>query len=288
MRIFITGGTGFIGKPLVELLRQAGHRLLVLSRRPPKKKQAGTTLLKGDLSTLSKLKPSLKKFKPETVIHLAWEGIPDYSASQSIKNLKYSLDLMLLAAAIGCKKFIAAGTCWEYGNRIGAVGEAMTVEPSEIFPLTKDCFRRLAESVSRQRNVCLIWTRFFYVYGPGQKQSSLIPHLIKASSKQKRLDIKTPGVQHDFIYVADAARAVAMIVKRAKQSAIYNIGSGKLTTVGQIVKIIHPQYTYTVGASQPGCYADISKIRRAIGWRPQVDIETGIKMTAAWFKQNGK
>lgn len=287
MRIFITGGTGFIGKPLLELLSPK-HQLLVLSRRPPKKNQNNITFIKGNLSNLPRLKSYIKRFKPEAIIHLAWEGLPDYSVSQSFKNLKYSLDLMLLAQEIGCSKFLGAGTCWEYGQRSGKLSEELASQPLNIFALAKDCFRRLGEAVSREGKISFVWMRFFYVYGPGQKSSSLIPHLIRSLKKGKRPVVKTPEARNDFIYVEDVARAIAEIAARAKSSAIYNIGSGKLTRVGEIVKIIYPEYTYRIKRRESAFYADLRKIRKEIGWQPKVDIKNGIRTTVNWFLKNEK
>ena len=90
MRIFITGGTGFIGRHVVEKLQSEGHDLLILSHRPKIATSLfGTlkkvTLVKGGLSNINNWKNKVKLFKPKAAIHMAWEGIPDYSVERLLK-----------------------------------------------------------------------------------------------------------------------------------------------------------------------------------------------------------
>ncbi|MGD0576787.1 MAG: NAD-dependent epimerase/dehydratase family protein, partial [Candidatus Staskawiczbacteria bacterium] len=99
MKIFITGPTGFIGKYVVEKLREDKNNELFL--------------LSKDLADIENWKTEVKNFKPDAAIHLAWEGLPDYGAKNSIKNLNYGLNLMNFLAEINCKTVIMAGTCWE-------------------------------------------------------------------------------------------------------------------------------------------------------------------------------
>jgi len=79
VKIFITGSTGFIGKHLVKNLKARGHELFLLDK---------------DLADIKEWINEVKNFNPDAVIHLAWQGIPDYGPETSAKNLKYGLDLI--------------------------------------------------------------------------------------------------------------------------------------------------------------------------------------------------
>lgn len=272
MKIFITGGTGFIGKHVVRKLKEDKNNELFL--------------LSKDLADIKAWKKEVENFKPEATIHLAWEGIPNYNSKTSLRNLKYGLDLMNMLAEIGCKTVLAAGSCWEYGGQFGKLAEDIPSKPLNAFTAAKNSLHLLGQEIAKENNMNFIWTRFFYVYGPGQKETSLIPYLINCAKNGKTPEIKNPLAKNDFIYVEDIAEAISQIIRKVKGSAIYNIGSGYLTSVQEIIKIIFDSYgfenQYKDIASDStdtlsNFYADISKIKREIGWEPKVRIEEGIK-----------
>jgi nucleoside-diphosphate-sugar epimerase len=254
MKIFITGPTGFIGKYVVEKLREDKNNELFL--------------LSKDLADIENWKTEVKNFKPDAAIHLAWEGLPDYGAKNSIKNLNYGLNLMNFLAEINCKTVIMAGTCWE-----------VLPQPVNAMSAAKTALHWLGEEIAKEKNMNFIWARFFYVYGPGQREDSLIPFLIRCKKNGDKPKIKTPEAKKDFIYVGDVAEALSKIIKKGKKRAIYDIGSGKLTGVQEIAKIIFPDFKIKKlkkdSAGSP--LADISKIKKEIGWEPETGIKEGIK-----------
>ena len=91
MKILITGATGFIGLPLMHALVEQGHEILALTRTPLKEIKS-ITFLKADLSSPITYYEIVSSFEPEVVIHLAWEGIPNFSFENSKNNLNYSLE----------------------------------------------------------------------------------------------------------------------------------------------------------------------------------------------------
>lgn len=271
MKIFITGSTGFIGKHLVKNLQKRGHELFLLDK---------------DLADIKSWIGEVKQFNPDAAIHLAWQGIPDYGPEISAKNLNYGLNLIKSLVKIGCKWVLAAGSCWEYGGQPGKISEDTPVKPINDFTKAKNNLRLQAEKIAKKNNVQFIWTRFFYVYGPGQKEASLIPYLIKCATEKKAPEIKNPTAQNDFIYVEDLAEALALLTEKQAKAGVYNIGSGKLTAVQDIIKIIHEcfhlkskQKTTSAGSADiySDFWADTSKIKKEISWQPKTSIKEGIK-----------
>lgn len=262
MRIFITGGTGFIGKHLVKKLREDKNNELFL--------------LSKDLADIKTWKKEVKDFKPEATIHLAWEGLPDYSAETSIKNLKYGLDLMNVLAQTGCKTVLAVGTCWE-----------ILEQPFNAFSAAKNALHLLGREIAKENNINFIWARLFYVYGPKQRETSLIPYLINCQRKGKTPEIKNPEAKNDFIYIEDVVEALAAIIKKCQKNAVYNIGSGKLTGIQEIMKIIFPDFEILESEDNldNGPCADILKIKKEIGWEPKTNINQGIKKMIDYNKR---
>ena len=286
MRIFITGGTGFIGTPAVRELLRDGHKLLLMvhgAGRPGFMPSPNLKIFKGDLGEVSSYRAEVRTFRPEALVHLAWEGIPDFGMENCLKNVIQSVRLFETVSALGTRLVVASGSCWEYLDLAGKRQESDLLNSENLFAAAKNFVHLAGRKLAEKNGKNFVWLRFFYVYGPGQKSSSLIPHLIHSMLAKQKPEIKNPGIENDFIYVKDVARALAMIVKRAKQSAVYNVGSGKAVSVGKITKMIYPHYTARRSGKTPGSYADISKIRKTIGWQPKTDIKTGIRETIKYF-----
>lgn len=287
MRVFITGGTGFIGSHVVKKIQEEKNEILLLSPLPKFSNiSENTKIVEGNLSNPEDWRKELKDFKPETTIHLAWEGIPNYDSETSIKNLKYGLELFSLLAEIGCKSILSTGSCWEYGGQPGKLSENTTPKPLNAFTSAKNALHLLGKEIANENNMNFIWTRLFYVYGPGQKKESLIPYLINCIKKGKTPEIKNPSAQNDFIYVGDVAEAISLLIQNCKRSGIYNIGSGRLTSIQDIIKIIYNNFglqkdykNTTPGTTDifSGFWADISKIKNDVGWEPKTEIQKGIK-----------
>jgi len=297
MRVFLTGATGFVGGYVLKQLEKEDFNILLLVRASKENfsstiKSKKVDIILGDLSDIDKWKNELIQFKPDTTIHLAWEGIPDYGVKTSVKNLKYGLDLFEELAELGCKKIICTGSCWEYGQNQGEISENLPVKSSNAFTTAKNALHYLGREIAKDKNVQFIWTRLFYVYGPGQRENSLIPHMIKCVKEGKKPKIKTPSARNDFIYVEDVARAIVAILEKCKQSTVYNIGSGYSTSIQEIIREICNCYNieYIQKSKQLSEYqainfwADISKIRKEIGWEPKVNIVEGVNSTVTYYK----
>src|SRR3989344_2720443 len=136
MKIFVTGGTGFIGSRVVSKLLARKHKpLLLVEKNNRKVLPRGVSVVKGDLKDIRIWRKSVERFKPDAVIHLAWEGLGayDYSPETSAKNLENSLNLVAFAGSLGCKKFLSTGSCWEYGSAKGKLKEsAKLLSPAHV------------------------------------------------------------------------------------------------------------------------------------------------------------
>lgn len=291
MKIFITGGTGFIGKHVVNRLKD-DNQLLVLTRIDKKKltHSKNPNYVNGSLVNIDKWKTIVKKFNPDATIHIAWEGIPDYGIEMSIKNLNYGLTLYKFLSHINCKTILTTGSCWEYGGQNGKLSEDKVFpKPFNAFTAAKNSLNFLGQEIAKKNNLNFIWTRLFYIYGPGQKEQSLIPYLISCARTNQIPELKNPEAQNDFVFVEDVADAISMIIQNPKSGiSTYNLGSGKLTSVKDIAEIIFKHFgtktnfkkgTAKQTDSLQAFYADLSKIRKEAGWKPQFSISRGIKKT---------
>ena len=91
MKIFVTGISGFIGSNLIKYLKKSNYEILGISRK--KISFPNIQILQGDLNNLSSVKKKIIEFQPDTIVHLAWQDIPDYSKHKSELNLDLSIKL---------------------------------------------------------------------------------------------------------------------------------------------------------------------------------------------------
>lgn len=281
MKIFITGSTGFIGKHLIERLIGGGHKALALTRTEQKKE--GVQYIRGDLQGSKEWEGNLKKFGPEAIVHLAWEGIPNTAKELAEKNFQAGLDLIKIAKEVGCTVFLGIGSSLEYGGLEGRVQEEDAGIPPNPLYVAKTKLYQEGEKKAESLGMKFIWTRPFYVYGPGQREDSLLPHLITAYKKGEHPEIKNPDGANDFIYVKDVADAIALLLEKNAPQGAYNIGSGHPTSVREMVGIT----VKALGIPMPELpppkrspnvfFADITKIEKAVGWKPRTSLEKGVK-----------
>lgn len=291
MRIVLTGGTGFIGRACLRLLIKTTDDVLVLARRPRGTDAADRMHWRvADLNDPASYAATLAEFRPDTAIHLAWEGIPDYSLENSLKNLAAGARFAERLFHAGCRRFVAGGSCWEYGALAGTVREGDDPCSVGVFGACKTAQRHVLDALATAAGASLAWARIFYVYGPGQKAASLAPSLCADLRAGRPLQPRTPQAVNDFIYVDDVARGL-LTLAGADAGGVFNLGSGVGTAVTDFAALL----ARTAGGPAPavpakaphgkvGLVADIGRMT-ALGWCPRTPLATGIDATWAWFQR---
>ena len=241
MNILVTGGNGFVGRHLLRELARTNHKIASITRQEMLD-QASIKVITGDLGMFEEMREELIEFQPDVIIHLAWQGIPDYSQAVSRFNLNLSIEFLdFILDNTNCDKIISSGSCWEYGKKQGTCIETDLVNINTYFTWAKHSLNQYLLVKCAEKDIILNWFRFFYVYGPGQRQGSLIPTLIKSISASETPQINTPMNKNDFVYVEDIARLFTKAVEVNLPSGIYNLGSGYATSVYDICRIVEQQ-----------------------------------------------
>ena len=291
MKIFVTGGSGFIGKPVVRQLASRGHDILLLSRKAKPDTEFVSDrigFVQGDLRDYQGVGHIMRDYGAQALVHLAWEGLPDYSWEMCERNLGYSVKLFSEAAAAGCSCILSTGSCWEYAARTGMCSEDDQLGSASIFPAVKNGLRFIGEGISRDKKLRFNWLRLFFVYGPGQREGSLIPYIIECLKKNVHPHLQNPVAGNDFVFVDDVAEAVADVVEGTPRNVVYNVGSGTSTNVEEIVRRVYRQmdkpvdermFVHRQDAERQDFWANISRIGHDTNWRPKHDVESGIRAT---------
>jgi nucleoside-diphosphate-sugar epimerase len=263
-----------------------GHDVLCLSRDPKRvSRQPLVRATMADLTVGGNWSDVVKAFGPEWCFHLAWEGLPNYSLQCCRVNLDASLRLLDAVSAAGVSKIVVSGSCWEYGRLSGAVLEDTAPGELGVFAATKNALRGVLDSTARHAGFTYRWARLFFVYGPGQRPTSLIPHLQTAYARGRPPEIRQPAAVQDFVHVDDVASALIALAHCDAPSGIFNVGSGEPTSVGHVANCAADYY----GAVRPfptpprgeGIWADMTKTVASTGWRPRIGIDEGVVRTLA-------
>jgi len=284
MRVFVTGGRGFLGRFVLRELAGC-HQVLCLNRSlEAKKPQAGVEWVCGDLAQPETWKRRLREFSAECCLHLAWEGLPDYSWASCRRNLDHTLELTQILLRLGIRQMVVAGSCWEYGKGEGLQSEGQIPGALSTFGAAKRALHLMVGSLAESEGLQCRWARIFFAYGPGQRESSLIPSLWRQFSEGRSLSVREPGALQDFIHVEDVARGMVKLLPANVPSGAYNLGTGFPTQVGAVANLVAEYFglpaPYVVSLPQvSGIWADARKLHQETGWRSRISIREGVEKT---------
>lgn len=283
--VFVTGGTGFIGRWVVKrLLKEKQEVLLLVRDKVNYVPISNEYVIEGSLENIESWKQKVKKNTIETCIHLAWEGIPDYSYEMSKKNLVYGLNILEICRDLVIPNLVISGSCWEYFNPKGSILVKHELDESNAFKASKNSLHQMAHAFCLENGIHLNWMRLFYVYGPGQRSESLIPYIIECYKKKQQPNLNGAYNKNDFVYVGDVADAIVKVALQHDFLEVLNVGSGHSTQVLEIVKCVAKQMGCEVDTSKyiksPNCvdfYADYDEMYEMYRWFAKTSIEQGIK-----------
>ena len=290
----ITGGAGFIGSNLAEHLVNIGHKVVVLDNFVSGNKSNLSHLKKKNLKIIkidiSNSKNLDKYFKgTDYIFHLA-------ALAQIIPSIKYpkkyfknnvigTIKVLEAAKKVKIKKFIyaASSSCYGVPKNI-PTSENDEIDLRNPYAVTKFVGEEIVMKYASMFKMPNISFRFFNVYGPrlniSGQYSAVIGNFLSQTKKNKKLTIVGDGKQtRDFIHVDDLANAFIKVIKSKKVNKIYNLGSGKKTSINLIAKIFGGKKKFIpIRPGEPkNSLANISKIKKEIKWKPKISIEEGIK-----------
>lgn len=298
MKIFLTGATGFIGSHVARVLVTAGHEVHALVRpqadlwRIADLKTA-LRLVTGDLRDPTFTLPAVTF---DAGVHLAWYVQPGaYAAAlENMDMLRASLRLAAQLATAGCRRFVAAGTLFEYDSQVTtAVTEAGPTRPRHLYAASKLALYEALTQYCRLTNMQLAWPRLFYQYGPYEHAQRFVPFLINSLLRNQVAKLTSGDQVCDYLHVADTATALCAIIE-SNLTGIVNLASGSGHTVKEIatrlgVLLGKPQLIALNALPYPPdtpmyMVADITRLRIATHWRPQFSLDSGLLNTVNWWR----
>jgi len=219
MKILITGATGFIGNHLINKLLEDDVFSIVATSRSLKKAQKmkwfnHVDYISYDFDDLNDENLYEKFGRPDKVIHLAWDGLPDYNNLIHIeKNLFNNYNFIKNMVKNGLKDITIVGTCLEYGIQNGCLSEEMNINPSNAYAIAKDTLRKFIIELQKELKFEYKWIRLFYMYGEGQSEKSLMSLLDKAIADGDEEFNMSGGEQlRDFLPIGEVVSNIVLIM----------------------------------------------------------------------------
>jgi nucleoside-diphosphate-sugar epimerase len=301
MRVLLTGASGFIGAAIAHELVRLGHAVSVVLRNPDRAKRLKDILPKldvqvGDLNNPTFIENIFSQNKFDAVIHSAWRGVSgaERNDPSQMKNVDVATALLESAARHSCRRFIGVGSQAEYGVMNEKISENDPTQPTTQYGMAKLETQKRIAKLAAQHGVNYAWLRIFSTYGPDDHDYWLIPYLMKTLQAGQSPDLTPCEQLWDYLYVDDAARAFAVVLESPNAHGIYNLGSGEAVPLKDIVTMLkdlmNPAIEIGFGRTpyRPDqvmhLEADIARLTRDTGWKPEIPLQEGLSRTVAAFK----
>lgn len=264
----VTGATGFVGRHLVQELRDAGWRVHTTSR-------SGPADLTGDLLTVP-----LPRTSYDVVFHLAGFSSPQASVDHAGAAFdQNTATTARLARGLRAGRFILASSCQVYGPRNDPATESSPALPRTPYAASKLCGEALALSSARD----VVVLRPYNHTGPGQSTDFLCPGiarqiaLAETGRTPAEIRVRALAPRRDFFDVRDMARAYRLAAERGVRGEVYNVATGRPVSIGEVARRLVSLARIPLRiVGEPGV-ADLvsglsSKFRKATGWAPSIPL----------------
>lgn len=302
-RALVTGGTGFVGANLVRRLLEDGHDLGLLAgpnHDPWRLAELSGKVrwLEASIETGAGLDELVADFKPQWVFHLAAHGAYSWQRDQAAilrTNVLGTANLLEACLRAGFEIFVNTGSSSEYGSKDHAAREDEPLEPDSPYAVGKAAATWYCSQSARATGAPIVTLRLYSVYGPYEEPRRFIPQLVARGLEGSLPPLANPVTARDFVYVDDVCDAyVRVAAGSVVPGAVYNVGTGVQTTLGQAVELARrvlrveaepgwksmPDRTWDTST----WLADTSRLRERLGWSPPTDLEHGLTHTADWMR----
>ncbi len=253
MKVLVTGASGFIGNQVVNNLLNHGHQVIATSRDENKVRQKTwynkVKYIPFDISDFDRNLNLYEYFNcPDVLIHLVWDGLPNFLDIVHIeKNLFSHYQFLKNYLQNGGKHITAIGTCLEYGMNEGCLSEDKIPEPDCAYAIAKDSLRRFIEELQKNQFFIFQWIRLFYMYGEGQYNKAILPQLDTAVQKGDSVFNMSGGEQlRDYLCVEKVAKNIVAVALQINIVGIINCSSGQPISIRRLVEDYVSKNNYSI------------------------------------------
>jgi dTDP-glucose 4,6-dehydratase len=311
MKLFITGGAGFIGSNFIRQVLSSGegHRIVNFDALT----YAGNLLNLADVASQADYQFVKADIRDATAVHRAMEGcdaVVHFAAETHVDRSIYepapivstnvggTLVLLQAARELKVSRFLHVSTDEVYGDLPAAQSahEDFPLQPNSPYSASKAGADLLVRSFVRTYGFPAIVSRCSNNYGAYQFPEKFLPLMICNALEDRPLPLYGDGMQErDWIHVEDHCRALMLVLRHGRDGETYNIGGGhgekNLAMAKRVLAALdRPESLIEHVADRPGhdrrYSLDCGKIRQELGWAPAISLDDGIAQTIAWYERN--
>lgn len=298
MRILVTGAAGFVGRHLVNELRQAGHEVQATSLSG---RDATTPL---DVTDADAVAEAVSRLGPDAVVHLAAQA--SVPASWSDPRLTFEVNLFgasnVMDALVGTSiRLLLVGTALQYRVSDSALSENDPLAPASPYALSKAAAEELGLLQHQRNSLQVMFARSFNHTGPGQGPVYSVGAFC-AQIVGIELERQTPlmkvgylGAVRDLLDVRDVARAYRLIIEKGTTGRVYNVASGSGVRIEELLNLLLDSSglrgkVKVVPAPEPRegdppmLVGDPSRLREELGWLPEISLDSSLGDTLNWYR----
>ena len=317
MKVFVTGGAGYIGSVFVETLCNAGHEVTVFDNLSEGHRGAVDPRAKfvlADLNDRNAVMAAVRDSGAEAVVHFAANALVGESMTNPSKyfrnNVAGGLNLADAAVAAGVRKFIFSSTCATYGppDRV-PMDESLPQRPINPYGESKLMFESVLRWYRELHGLEVVIFRYFNAAGASEQfgehhriETHLIPNVLKVALGQSShvsifgTDYPTPDGTciRDYIHIADLAQA-HMLALQPGRSGVFNLGNGEGFSVREVIatceRIAGVRIPVVEQPRRPGdpprLVASATKAHQELGWKPQFPgLEDIVRTAWSWHQRH--
>lgn len=262
-----------------------------------------------DLLDLASVVLVLKKYKPDYIFNFAAQSSVDYAWKNPGDTVELNVNGTLnLFEAIRIAKIdpvvILIGAGEEYGRvdfRYLPAKETVTLMPGNIYAATKACQSMMAQIYYKAYGLRLIVARTFNIIGPGQSEQFAVSNFCKQAVYMEKgltesiFKIGNPNIQRDFTDIRDVVRAYWMLAQKGTPGEVYNVGSGRVVSIHQVLDCIRRQLPFATQlyvdktrirpVDTPMIVGDIEKLKRDVDWKAAFSLEDSIEDMLTFWRE---
>ena len=305
-KVLVTGGAGFIGSHISDLLIEKGYSVVIVDNLSSGKMANVNKKAKFyNIDILNKeLNNVFEDEKPDFVVHCAAQ----ISVSKSVRapvldaerNILCSINLLENCVKYKVKKVIFSSTGGAlYGNpKKIPCSEKTEIKPLSPYGVAKYCIEQYLSYYNRLYNLDYVSLRYSNVYGP--RQDPFGEAGVVAIFCKKMINGETPAINgdgeqtRDFVFVKDVSKANLLALEKKVSEREINISAMKETSINEIFRLISaaassgikPRHAQEMIGEVRKIALDNSLAKKELGWSPEMDIKKGIKETFEWFRKN--
>jgi UDP-glucose 4-epimerase len=292
-KILVTGGAGFIGSHLIDVLIKEGADVVIIDNLSTGKKEnlnPGAKFYELNIAD-SSVEGIFIKEKPEIIYHFAFNVLVPKSVENPLiemDSISGSINILINAQKYGVKKIIFSSSGFVYGNTKNLPArEIEPIDPISPYVISKNAVENYLKFFKKAYNLNYVIFRNAAVYGPGQVTGAMADYIRKLKAGQQA-DIWGDGSKtRDYVFVEDIVNAniLALDLSDDFLDPVFNLGSGKETTLNDLYTkiaellgkdaepIYHPE---RLGEQIRYCL-DNSKAKKVLGWNLKYNLEEGLK-----------